>query len=316
MADLKINFWKLRIHVDRSDEICVHMTKSMWELGDNNVWHRKTSPTTRLGYQVWRFDSDKELFVANNYKAAEVGGNIDVQDHAIVFSNQHFLKIIGVVPPETPKNLVSPEQVTSVQSLNSKMPKIEDVDQASKKVKLLSGRNIHVETTFSATQGILAKGQTKKQPLFYLEQGPEENGKKYVLSFGEEHTATVTEDDGNGGTKTENIRQIYWKISGDEQVNTGDFRLCEPAKYTLTISQDFDRFREPDDEEPPYFEFFADAVPLPMRAPEGGKDFKKVHPFEPTERLVYIGYEPGSSDTFEGSIESLIFDPNSSCDNC
>lgn len=314
MADLKVNFWKLNVHVDRSNEICVDMTTSIWELNDsNNVWHRKESPTGKLGYQVWRLDSDKEVFVADDYKAAVVNSNIDIQDGAIVFSNKHFLKIINVVPP---KDLVPPEQATPLESLNSIMPKIRIVEQASGKVELLTGRNIHVETAFFATQSILAEGEKKRLPLFYLEQGPVVEGNKYVLSFGEEHTATVPENGGNSGTKTDNIRHVYWEISGNKQVNTGDFRLCEPAKYTLTINQDYDRFRELDDDEPPYFEFLADSVPLPMQVQEEGKDFKQVHPFESSERLVYIGYDPDTKATFEGSIESLVFDPNSACDGC
>ena len=201
------------------------------------------------------------------------------------------------------------------QSLNSDTP---ENDAGESDSAVLTGRNIHIEAIFDAKPNA-NEDNPVRSPLFYMEQSENSDGTIQVVAVGEKHEWDEKRSD--------NRRQLYFEVSGQDPVHTGSFYVGTPSEYQLTISQDRDRFgKKKRCQEnvqkiaPAYFEFMADSVPLSMHKPEDWKNRIAVHVFsgiKSDRRKCYIGFDPRDGEnTFDGTIRRLVFDPTGHCPDC
>ena len=296
----KFDFWKLLVYAkpysdagQYKEEICIQLETTRWVRNENShhKWQRNDRKITPLKYWVCHLDAENEWH-KETVHANTPTEHLFAQNGKIHFKQGRFLKI----------------EVLSHLSGDSELVGFPRGDYRD----YFSGRNIHAEVTFETNPN---NENLTVSPLFYLEQGED----KHVLRFGEEYAP----DEETPKTQ----RHIYWQISGGEKIKTGEFNITDEdsLEYTLTISQDRDRrlynvgLNPMDDKVetlPVYFEFLADAVPLPMAVEGSANDETKTHAFQAGDRLLYIGYDPESKTTFEGTLERLLFDPNSSCEAC
>lgn len=293
VENIEIDFWKLLVYVKKNDtgheEICVDLEESTWIRQDpNHIWHRcRHTVDTSLCYWVCHLDANNECH-KETAKANTQTNHLYAKNGKIHFEQGRFLKIEGLIPPaDRGKGTFGYKRF-------------------GQRLEHFTGRHIHAEITFEAK----AKWEDDlSYPLFYLAQSADTDSCQHALRFGEAYAR-------EGSVKRQ--RRVYWQISGQNQVNTGEFSMCAPFEYTLTINQDRERYSDNKKQGSSqyYFEFLADAVPLPMEVQGAGADSIKIHKFHPSPRLLYIGYDPKCKTTFEGSIRRLMLDPNSSCDGC
>lgn len=304
------DLWKVLVYVKSCSEkgqfrekICVELETTTWIRPEKSpyIWHRKDRIIEPLTYRVCWLDQENKCIKELDEVNTPVECSLYAQDGVIHFKQNHFLRIEGLIPPA---NSIYPDLD----------PGIERKTSPYNHKDVFSARNIHTETIFEVSR---KSTPPKFSPLFYLDQETDDHGIcNHAVRFGEIYDL--------------NYRQIYWQISGQHPIETEKFQIdgnCH--EYMLTISQDKDRRLKIDDsgmteekiqEEleklPVYFEFYADAVPLPMAKLDSADDLIRKHIFDSTERLLYIGYDPELNTTFEGSMRRLMFNPNSSCDNC
>ncbi len=121
-------------------------------------------------------------------------------------------------------------------------------------------------------------------------------------------------------------QSIIWNIEGDHHLEEYSTReILISGKRTILVDLDTDP--EPEELPTSRFEFFVDALPaIPTKMiPRitGGKltDVKQNqsrnnYEFSSEKVEFYIGYNPVTNDVLNGTIEKIVFDPNSSCAGC
>jgi hypothetical protein len=169
---------------------------------------------------------------------------------------------------------------------------ITDINHQTSISTILFGRNIYIEVELDLL------GNTALNPIFFAKQNAVQDLALIV-------------------NKANDMQSIIWSIS-DNYYETYLYKV--DGNYWLNINQD--RNRSPNSNEPTYFEFLADNIPLKVNSdkqePEdrrsGDTDHSHYFSYEPIE--WYIGHIPNTDKYFQGSIRRLVFDPNASCPGC